>query len=160
MTRRLECSACGATAQASCDCGAPYVTAGFRAAKAVKRSPEKSDRAIAAEIGVSNSTVSEARKKSKKSTVRHRTVTEPAKRIGRDGKARRVPEATRTKPKPSSRKASSYEKNNVLAEWRNAKHSGLDGSTGSKTDHTFSARMSPSASCGHGKAALTPRCCR
>jgi len=35
MATKLECSACGATADAACECGVAYVPAGLRAAKAV-----------------------------------------------------------------------------------------------------------------------------
>ena len=52
LARKLECSACGATTDAACDCGASYTPAGARAAKAVAANPERSDRAIAAELGV------------------------------------------------------------------------------------------------------------
>jgi len=83
VKRRLACSACGAGVDAACGCGAAYVPAGERAAKAVKDNPGKSDRAIAAELGVSNKTVSRAR-----ATVSCDTV---AKRTGRDGKARKLP---------------------------------------------------------------------
>ena len=81
--RRLECSDCGAAATANCGCHAPYVPAGERAAKAVAENPEKSDRAIAAELGVSKDTIRRARK----STGAHAPVDEP--RVGKDGKKRR-----------------------------------------------------------------------
>jgi hypothetical protein len=54
---RLECIECGETADAACRCGVAYVPAGARAAKAIADNPEKSDRAIAAELGVSDMTV-------------------------------------------------------------------------------------------------------
>ena len=54
----LECSKCGATVEAACNCAAAYVPAGARAAQAVAENPEKSDRAIAAELGVGSNTVS------------------------------------------------------------------------------------------------------
>jgi hypothetical protein len=86
---QLKCSVCGAAADAACDCGASYSPAGARAAKAVARNPEKSDRAIAAETGASDKTVAKARRKA---TAEKSAVAEPAaKRIGKDGKARRVP---------------------------------------------------------------------
>jgi len=44
-------------------CGAPYVLAGERAAEAIASNPTRSDRAIAEEIGVNQSTVSRARKR-------------------------------------------------------------------------------------------------
>ena len=53
------------------------------AAKAVAAHPEKSDRAIAKEIGVAPNTVRKARATAQKCAV--------AKRIGRDGKARKLP---------------------------------------------------------------------
>jgi hypothetical protein len=79
---KICCSACGVSADAACDCGAPYLPVGQRAAEAIARNPEKSDRAIAAEIGVGNKTVSRARR-----TVSRDTV---AARVGLDGKARRT----------------------------------------------------------------------
>jgi hypothetical protein len=81
---RLQCSVCGAQAAASCNCGQPYVVAaGQRAAEAIKANPEKSDRAIARDIGVSQPTVSKVRK----STDNSFSV---EKRIGLDGKARKL----------------------------------------------------------------------
>jgi hypothetical protein len=81
---RLECSKCGALMNAACNCGAPYVSAGARAAAAVTANPEKSDRAIAAEIGVGKDTVRRAR------TGAHAPV---EKRIGQDGRVWRPPVA-------------------------------------------------------------------
>jgi hypothetical protein len=86
MNRSMKCSSCGAAAEATCDCGMPYVPAGDRAAKAVAENPEMSDRAIAAEIGVGPETVRRARK----STASHEAV---GKRTGRDGKTRAMPRA-------------------------------------------------------------------
>jgi hypothetical protein len=47
---RLECSSCGATTEAQCGCGVPYLPAGARAAKAVAENPGMSDRAIASVV--------------------------------------------------------------------------------------------------------------
>jgi hypothetical protein len=58
---RLVCAECGAPGEGSCHCGAPYVAPGQRAAEAIKANPSKSDRAIAAEIGVHKNTVARAR---------------------------------------------------------------------------------------------------
>jgi len=81
------CSKCGAKAKPGCNCGVAYVPAHVFAAKAVAAHPEKSDRIIAREIGVSDKTVAKARKATaEKSAV--------AKRIGRDGKARKLPTMT------------------------------------------------------------------
>jgi hypothetical protein len=80
---RLECSLCGASTNATCECGAPYVPAGARAAAAVAANPEKSDRALATEIGVGKDTMRRARKST--------GASEPVKRVGRDGKARKRP---------------------------------------------------------------------
>jgi hypothetical protein len=77
---QLKCSACGATAKAACNCGAPYVPAGVLAAKAVAASPEKSNRAIADEIGVGFETVRRARQSGDPNGS-------PAKRTGKDGKS-------------------------------------------------------------------------
>lgn len=90
---RIECSKCGASANAACGCGASYVPAGTRAAKGIAANPRKSDRAIAAELGVGNATVSRARRRS---TVSDGTV---GKRVGRDGKIRGLPK--RPEPKIS-----------------------------------------------------------
>jgi hypothetical protein len=81
----LECSSCGATADASCNCGAPYVPARERAAAAVAANPEKSDRAIAADIGVSHPTVAKARK-----TTGNNLPVDG--RVGMDGKVRKLPD--------------------------------------------------------------------
>ena len=82
---RLACSACGAEANASCNCGKPYVPKLQRAADAVAEHPEKSNRAIADEIGVDEKTVRQARA----STADHSAVEEP--RTGKDGKTRKLP---------------------------------------------------------------------
>jgi hypothetical protein len=81
---RLECSQCGASANAACNCGAPYVRASARAAEAVAKTPDKSDRAIADEISVSNQTVKRARSKTNVTNV---TVVK--RRKGKDGKSHR-----------------------------------------------------------------------
>lgn len=78
----LVCPKCGI--HAACRCGVAPIT---RAAYAIQQNPEKSDRAIADEIGVGNATVSRARR-DHQSTVSRDTV---QKRTGRDGKARRRP---------------------------------------------------------------------
>lgn len=88
---KLACSACGATTDAACGCNAPYVPALARAAAAVAENPEMSDRAIAAQIGVSAPTVSAARR----ATVKDFTV---EKRVGLDGRARSAP--IRHEPRP------------------------------------------------------------
>jgi hypothetical protein len=63
----------------SFDCGAPYIAAGARAAKAVAENPGMSDRAIAAELGVSDTTVLRARKSGASNAA-------PETRTGKDGK--------------------------------------------------------------------------
>jgi hypothetical protein len=77
------CSKCGAKAKPGCNCGVAYVPAHVFAAKAVVAHPEKSDRAIAKEIGIAPNTVRKARATAQKCAVE--------KRIGRDGKARKLP---------------------------------------------------------------------
>lgn len=83
-----ECDGCGKSVRAACDCdcGIRYVPPGQRAAEAIKANPTRSDRAIAAEIGVSAPTVSAARR----ATVKDFTVDE--QRIGLDGRTRRLPQ--------------------------------------------------------------------
>jgi len=91
----LRCPDCGATTDAPCGCGKPYeyIRAGEAAAKAVEREreaavtegrPERSDRVLAAEVGVSQPVISAARK----ATDKNLSV-EP--RTGKDGKLRRMP---------------------------------------------------------------------
>jgi hypothetical protein len=84
---------CGAHGEIGCDCGVEYIRAGKFAAKVVAdpANAGKSDRAIAAEIGVGHQTVMRARQ----STGPNGPV---GKRIGRDGKARKLP----SKPKPTT----------------------------------------------------------
>jgi hypothetical protein len=91
---RLECQKCGATAEASCGCGVDYKPAAVRAADAIAKNPGLSDRAIAADIGVNQSTVSLARKSTDARASVAASAPAPAKRVGRDGKARSMP----TKP--------------------------------------------------------------
>ena len=59
--QRLTCESCGAEAVASCNCGVEYRPKSVRAGEAVKANPEKSNRAIAADIGVDEKTVRQAR---------------------------------------------------------------------------------------------------
>lgn len=77
----LECSNCGATTSAACPCGVSYVPAGTRAADAIAADPGKSNRAIAAELGVDEATVRAARKKS------GAEYSAPATVVGKDGKS-------------------------------------------------------------------------
>jgi hypothetical protein len=80
----LACSACGAGADASCNCGVPYVPAAARAAEAIGKTPQKSNRSIAGDLGVDEKTVRRARR----STADKSAV---EKRVGRDGRIRRLP---------------------------------------------------------------------
>lgn len=63
---------------AACDCGVAYVSAGKAAQAALKRNPTLSNRAIAAQIGVDESTVRTARQAGAGNPA--------AARTGRDGK--------------------------------------------------------------------------
>lgn len=74
----LCCVKCGAKAKPGCQCEAAYVPAHVFAAKAVRAHPEKSDRAIAKEIGIDHKTVAKARK-----SVGDKS---PTRRVGADGK--------------------------------------------------------------------------
>jgi len=82
---QMHCSSCGSAAKATCNCGVAYIPAGEFAARAVAANPEKSDRAIAKEIGVAPNTVRKARQ----STAQKCAV---GKRIGKDGKIRKLPQ--------------------------------------------------------------------
>lgn len=78
--QRMSCTGCGAEANASCNCGVAYAPKIVRATEAIKANPQKSDRAIAAEIGSSPTTVGKAR--AQVSTDGHLN-----ERTGRDGKS-------------------------------------------------------------------------
>lgn len=93
--QRLACTACGAEAHASCNCGKPYLPAKQRAKDAIKANPQKSDRAIAADLGISHPTVSKARRET---TGNELPVDEP--RVGLDGKVRRLPVRLVEEPEP------------------------------------------------------------
>src|SRR6266481_7079806 len=79
---KIFCSKCGIRAQAACDCKAPYIPARVYAERAIVAHPEKSNRAIAEETGISHETIRQ---------VREATGNKLAVRIGLDGKVRRVP---------------------------------------------------------------------
>lgn len=83
----LICTACGAPGEGSCGCGAPYVPPGQRAAEAVRQSPEKSDRAIAADLGIGKDTVRRVREATG-------ACAPVQSRIGLDGKTRKMPRKT------------------------------------------------------------------
>lgn len=85
---RLECSKCGAEAEASCNCGAPYIPARDVAAKAIAANPKLSNRKIAHATGVSLDTVNRARK----STERNRS---PAQAIEESEEKQILPPAAR-----------------------------------------------------------------
>jgi hypothetical protein len=82
--QQMTCTGCGAEANASCNCGKPYVPKKQRAKDAIAANPHKSDRAIAAEIGVDPMTVNKAR---------HEAGVDLStpEREGRDGKVYRLP---------------------------------------------------------------------
>jgi hypothetical protein len=84
-----QCSECGA--ERGCNCSAPAV---LKAAIALAANPQKSDRAIAAEIGVSDKTVGKARKAGAESSAPEDV------RIGRDGKSYSAKTKTKNKPSP------------------------------------------------------------
>jgi hypothetical protein len=76
---QLHCSACGAQAEAACDCGVGYMSASEFAAKAAAEHPEMSNRAIAEMTGVGKDTVRRARQSGGANEP-------PQTRTGRDGK--------------------------------------------------------------------------
>lgn len=94
---QLQCAACGAETHAACSCGAWYKPKGQRAAEAVAANPDKSNRVIAAETGVSEGTVRTARAELRSDYA----VDEP--RTGKDGVKRRLPEPKATHVQDSPR---------------------------------------------------------
>jgi hypothetical protein len=78
--QRMVCTGCGSEANASCNCGVSYVAKSVRAAEAIKANPGKSDRAIAADIGISHPTVAKARAELGGNNL-------PPERTGQDGKS-------------------------------------------------------------------------
>jgi hypothetical protein len=90
---RLECPKCHAETNAPCNCGVAYVPKSIKAQEAVAAHPEKSNRAIAAEVGVDEKTVRKAREATAdKSAVETR-------RTGMDGVTRKLPER-KAEPEP------------------------------------------------------------
>ena len=112
----LRCTRCGTFTRCACGCGRPYVgehrwslsveemlaeaapdrakaeTALDRAAAAIAAHPEKSNRAIAAEIGLHHKTVAKARqslnnRKPEKAAAEAPPEAPPEKRLGRDGRS-------------------------------------------------------------------------
>jgi hypothetical protein len=100
----LRCTKCGTKSKCECGCGAPYVgehhwampvdevklikkpskdSALDRALVALTTHPEKSNRALAAEIGCNDKTIAKARRTIGKSAPE----SAPEKRIGRDGRS-------------------------------------------------------------------------
>lgn len=59
--QRMACTSCGVEANASCNCGVAYAPKIVRATEAIKANPQKSNRAIAEEIGADEKTVRKAR---------------------------------------------------------------------------------------------------
>jgi hypothetical protein len=59
--QRLICTGCGAETNATCNCGMEYKPKSARAREAIEANPEKSNRAIAEEAGLSEATVRRAR---------------------------------------------------------------------------------------------------
>jgi hypothetical protein len=113
----LRCVKCGAEARCECSCGRPYVgenqgwamgvqptpisepakapTALDRALAAIEADPDRSDRAIAAEIGVDHKTVAKARKSLEDQEIDEMEADSPddspVGRVGRDGRRRKLP---------------------------------------------------------------------
>jgi hypothetical protein len=92
IKQKLVCSKCGAPGEGSCHCGKPYLPALERAAEAIEVAPEKSNRVIAEEEGISHTTVVRARKKS------GGTYVPPEKRKGKDGKSYSVKKRKEKEP--------------------------------------------------------------
>jgi hypothetical protein len=79
--QRLACWDCGSETNATCTCGVAYLPkAAERVAEYDKANPGQSTRQAAADLGISNKTVSQARQQAPVTEVTPATVT------GRDGK--------------------------------------------------------------------------
>jgi hypothetical protein len=76
--QQLECVKCGAQTHATCNCGMNYVPVQQRVAEYDKANPGKSERAAAADLGVSKTAIHEARE-----SGGHQR---PPEVTGRDGK--------------------------------------------------------------------------
>jgi len=98
---KFICSACGA--DRCCDCHAPAIPKAQQAIEALKANPEKSNHAIAKEIGADKVTVDRARKKLE-ATGDMSPVTE---RVGLDNTTRKVP-SSKPEPEPEIAPAVSY----------------------------------------------------
>jgi hypothetical protein len=77
--QQMVCTGCGAEAVAPCNCGKPCLPKKQRAADAIAANPQKSNRAIAEETGVSLGTVNKARQEGGEQLC-------SPEREGRDGK--------------------------------------------------------------------------
>ena len=84
---RLACTACGAETNASCNCGVAYKPVEV-AKKAIEADPQKSNRAIAKETGVSEPTVRRARA----------SGDAPDKVVGLDGKTYKAKAEGKARP--------------------------------------------------------------
>jgi len=109
--QRMVCTGCGAEANASCNCGVAYQPKSVRAAAAVKATPEKSDRAIAKEIGASPTTVGKAR--DELSTTGQ---LKDGPRTGLDGKTRKLPAKPDPEAEATDAEASAEARKAVYAE--------------------------------------------
>jgi hypothetical protein len=87
VTTQLVCSQCGAAGAGSCCCGAAYGPAGQHATEVVAANPDKSDRAIAADIGVNKDTVRRARTGAN-APVANQAIGRPRKSSGKPRKRR------------------------------------------------------------------------
>ena len=64
---RLQCTKCGAEANASCNCGQPYVPVALRVKEYDEANPGKSSRKAAADLGVSHGDRDEAKQEARES---------------------------------------------------------------------------------------------
>ena len=108
--QRMVCTACGAEANASCNCGVAYQPKAVRAAEAVKANPEKSDRAIAKDIGASPTTVGKAREE-----LSSGGQLEEAPRVGIDGKVRKARKMPEKKEEPEEEEDTEYTGDKLIA---------------------------------------------
>jgi DNA-directed RNA polymerase sigma subunit (sigma70/sigma32) len=101
-TRDLVCAKCGV--DAACDCGVAPID---RAKYELLQNPENSNRAIAEAAGTTHRTVAKAR-------TQLGTSTQLEKRVGKDGKARKMPKLRAADDTAST--TSTFDRQSVLTE--------------------------------------------
>jgi hypothetical protein len=120
ISTKLVCEKCGAVGEAGCECGASFLRYANATSKADQVAAAlldpgcaaKSDRAIAAALGVSDKTVAAGRR----ATAENSAVSE--RRVGLDGKSRRTPSLSGSADNPHAATARDEKRRNSQEDWR------------------------------------------